>query len=69
MQTDQTPRVETATPHVFPTAAAYVRPVVHEGQRAYAIYDQQGQPLAVAPTRDLAFAFLSQQNIEGVDAH
>lgn len=69
MQTNPTPRDPGSPPNVFPTAAAYVKPCEHEGERAYAIHDQHGAALAVAPTRDMAFAFLQQQEIEGVDAH
>lgn len=48
---------------------AYVRPVVHEGQDAYAINNADGSPLAVAATRDVAFAVARQHELEPVDAH
>ncbi len=69
MQTDHASTPSPAVAHVFPAAPAYVKPVVHEGERAYAIHDQTGRPLAIAPSRDVAFAILGQQNIDGVDAH
>jgi hypothetical protein len=54
---------------VWPAADAYVKPVDQEGKRVYAIHDSDGRPIAVAETREMAFAFLGQQNVEGADAH
>jgi hypothetical protein len=54
---------------VWPAADAYVKPVEQEGKRVYAIYQADGQQVAVAETREMAFAFLGQQNVEAADAH
>lgn len=48
---------------------AYVRPVVHEGQNAYAIRAADGSPLAIAATREAAFGIARQHELEPVDAH
>lgn len=69
MEPNQAPSKRSAVPHVFPVAAAYVKPVEQQGQRVYAIHDQHGTPVALAQNRDLAFAFLAQQNLNGTDAH
>ena len=55
--------------HTWPAADAYVKPVEQEGKRVYAIHQADGQQVAVAETREMAFAFLAQQNVEGADAH
>ena len=54
---------------VWPAADAYVKPVDQEGKRVYAIHQADGQQVAVAETREMAFAFLGQQNVEAADAH
>jgi hypothetical protein len=54
---------------VWPAADAYIKPIDQEGKRVYAIHQADGQQVAVAETREMAFAFLGQQNVEGVDAH
>ncbi len=69
MQQEHTPVATPAVAHVFPVAAAYVKPVDQDGKRMYAIHDQHGTVVAMAATRELAFAFLGQQDIQGVDAH
>lgn len=69
MQPDPTSSPPSALPHVFPVADAYVKPVEQDGRRMYAIHDQHGKPLAMAPSREVAFAYLGQQEIGGVDAH
>jgi len=48
---------------------AYVVPIEDEDGVIYAIADAQGRPLAMAPTRALAFAAIRQHGYEPVDAH
>jgi hypothetical protein len=51
------------------TGWAYVRPVIHEGQQAYAICSADGNLLAIATTREAAFGVIRQHDLEPVDAH
>ena len=72
MQTDPRNTQPTQTDDrlfVWPAADAYVKPIDQDGKRVYAIHQADGQQVAVAETRDAAFAFLGQQNVEGADAH
>jgi hypothetical protein len=46
---------------------AYVKTIEHEGRIMYAIHGGDGTPLAIADTRDLAFA--AARHLEPVDAH
>lgn len=49
---------------------AYVRLAVDEdGQQAWGIFRADGQPLGVAPSRDVAFAAILQYELEPVSAH
>ncbi len=49
---------------------AYVRPVqTPEGVAAFGIFSASGQPLGVAPDRDLAFAAARQHELEPVSLH
>jgi hypothetical protein len=48
---------------------AYVKPVLQNGRRYYAIHAQDGRPIALAASRELAFAFLGQQDLAGADVH
>lgn len=48
---------------------AYVRPVREAGMTVYAIHDEAGQPLGVAPTRALAHATIRQHDLAPADAH
>lgn len=48
---------------------AYVKPVVVEGDLAFAVHGADGTPLAVLATRDLAFAVVRQNDMEPVSAH
>lgn len=62
----------TMSPEAFAAMAsdaAYVKPVVDEGKPAYAIHAADGQALALAPSRDLAFALIRQNELEPTDAH
>ncbi|MFW5678793.1 MAG: DUF1150 family protein [Pseudomonadota bacterium] len=53
------------------TAAAqtYVKPVEQRGRKYYAIHAHDGRPIALAASRELAFAFLGQQDLSGADVH
>ena len=48
---------------------AYVKPIVHEDRIVYAIHGGDGTPLAIAETRELAFAAARQNDMEPVDTH
>ncbi|MGH6943230.1 MAG: DUF1150 family protein [Geminicoccaceae bacterium] len=49
--------------------SAYVRPVEEDGKLVFAIHAAEGTRLAVAPSRDLAFALIRQNDMEPFDAH
>ncbi len=55
-------------PLIDPTVA-YVKAVTIEGVRAYAIYLADGTQLAIAPSRDVAFAAVRQHELEPVSVH
>ncbi|MCB1970027.1 MAG: DUF1150 family protein [Geminicoccaceae bacterium] len=48
---------------------AYVIPIDNDEVVYYAIFDNEGQPLAFADTRELAFITIRQNGLEPVDAH
>ncbi len=48
---------------------AYVLPVEDEGTVCYGIFDADGTPLAIAPTRALALAVIRKNGLEPADAH
>ena len=50
---------------------AYVLPMVDEDEERvyYGIFDDQGRPLALATTRELAFLAIRRNDLEPVDAH
>ena len=50
-------------------AEAYVKPVQQAGRRYYAIHSQDGRPIALAASRELAFAFLGQHDLTAADVH
>ncbi|MEO1090448.1 MAG: DUF1150 family protein [Pseudomonadota bacterium] len=50
-------------------AEAYVKAVEQEGRRMYAIHAEDGRPIALAATRELAFAFLGKHDLTGADVH
>lgn len=52
-----------------PLQMAYVRKMREYDEEFYGIYDENGQPLAIAPTRDLAFLTIRQHDLEPVDVH
>ncbi|TVQ38177.1 MAG: DUF1150 family protein [Geminicoccaceae bacterium] len=55
-------------PHPAP-AETYVKPIRQRGRRFYAIHAQDGRPIALAASRELAFAFLGQHDLTGADVH
>jgi hypothetical protein len=48
---------------------AYVRPVMMDGELAFAIHGADGTPVAVAPDRDMADAAIEQQDLVQVPVH
>ncbi|MCB2012522.1 MAG: DUF1150 family protein [Geminicoccaceae bacterium] len=48
---------------------AYVIPIDNEEDVYYAIFDTEGQPLALADSRELAFIAIRQNGLVPVDAH
>ncbi len=48
---------------------AYVRPVMMDGERAYAIHGADGTPVALAADLDLAEAAIEQQDLVQVPVH
>ena len=50
-------------------AVAYVKPIEAEGKPAFAIHAADGTEMAVVASRDLAFAVIRQNEMEGVSVH
>jgi hypothetical protein len=48
---------------------AYVLPIEDEDEHCYGIFDSDGTPLAVAPTRALAMAVIRRNGMRPADAH
>jgi hypothetical protein len=48
---------------------AYVKPVVIEGEKLFAIFAADGQELAVIESRDLAVATVRQNDMEPLSVH
>ena len=48
---------------------AYVRPIVRDGRAGYAIFRASGELVAVAETRQAAFAITRQHELDPVDVH
>ena len=48
---------------------AYVKPIVVDGTRGYAVYAADGTAIAVLADRDTAFAMLRQHDLEPVSVH
>lgn len=70
MQTHQRPLLtEQAFTALGLNAFAYIKPVQHEGADAYSVHTADGQQVAIAANRDLAFALIRQNDLEPVDAH
>jgi hypothetical protein len=55
-------------PLIDPTVA-YIKAVTIEGVRAYAIYLADGTQLAIAPSREVAFAAVRQHELEPASVH
>ncbi len=47
----------------------YVRPVLVNGQSLFGIYSASGEQVAVAPSRDVAFALAVQNGVEPLSVH
>jgi len=48
---------------------AYVKPVIVDGQPAYAIHAADGTEMGIAPGRELALATIRQHDLEAFDVH
>tara|TARA_Y100000031_G_C8218971_1_gene384885 strand:- start:1065 stop:1310 length:246 start_codon:yes stop_codon:yes gene_type:complete len=48
---------------------AFVKPVVIDGKKAYAIHAADGNQLGLAPGRETAFALVLQHDLEPVSIH
>ncbi len=48
---------------------AYIKAVVLNGERVYAIHAADGSPLAIVTNRELAFAAVRQNELEPVSVH
>lgn len=48
---------------------AYVKPVVLQGEPAFAIHAADGTPMGVASERDLAFAAIAQHEMQPLSVH
>jgi hypothetical protein len=48
---------------------AYVKQTENEGKPAYAIHAADGTQMALADSRELAFAVIRQNDMEGVSVH
>lgn len=66
---DQTPRIDPRAAALQDPNVAYVKPVEIDGQQAYAVHAGDGTPLAVAPSRAMAFALIRQNELEPADIH
>ncbi len=65
----QAPLSSRTTPPPPAAPEAYVKPVEQAGRRFYAIHSQDGRPIALAASRELAFAFLGQHDLTAADVH
>ena len=48
---------------------AYIKPVERDGKTVVAVYAADGTELAVAESRDVAIAFVRQNDLEPLSAH
>lgn len=48
---------------------AYIKREVLDGNTVFAIYAADGEPMAAAPSRDIAAAVIVQNDLVPVDAH
>ncbi|MGO4125569.1 DUF1150 family protein [Inquilinus sp. YAF38] len=73
MNTDTIPTFTQMSPTDFAAIGlnqiAFVKPVVVEGEPAFAVHGADGTPLAMVKDRDLAFAVVRQNDMEPVSAH
>jgi len=58
----------TLPPLIDPTVA-YVKAITIEGVKAYAIFLADGTQLAIAPSREIAFAAVRQHELEPASVH
>jgi hypothetical protein len=67
---DHAPKMSEADLAVLGLAdVAYLRPVVVDGQAGFAVHAANGKTLGVAPTREIALAFIHEQELEPVGLH
>ena len=48
---------------------AYVKPVIADGQTAYAVHAADGREVAIMPSRDVALAAIRQNDLEPLSVH
>lgn len=48
---------------------AYIKPVTRDGKTMIAVHAADGTELAVAESREVAIAFIRQNDLEAVSAH
>ena len=48
---------------------AYVKPEIIDGQRVFIIHGADGEPLGVAPVRELAFSAARENDLEPLSVH
>ena len=58
-----------SVPPQKPSQLAYVRKMKEYDEEFFGIYDEHGVPLAIAPTREIAFITIRQHDLEPVDVH
>ncbi len=56
-------------PPLIDPSVAYIKSVTIEGVKAYGIYLADGTQLAIAPTREVAFAAVRQHELEPASVH
>jgi hypothetical protein len=67
---DRTPQMSDADLAVLGLAdVAYFRRVVVDGQPGFAVHAANGNRLGIAPTREIALAYIRQQELEPVGLH
>ena len=67
---DRTPQMSDADLAVLGLAdVAYLRAVVIDGQPGFAVHAANGNRLGIAPTREIARAFIREQELEPVSLH
>jgi hypothetical protein len=67
---DRTPQMSDADLAVLGLAdVAYFRAVVIDGQPGFAVHAANGKTLGIAPTREIARAFIREQDLEPVSLH